>query len=135
MEHLGCMAALRVATETAEDFGIRIVAVILDPSGLTTGLIRMQGTFLASLDYAQSKAWTAASFSVSSSEFGDLLDQQSPAIREGLSAHARVTRLPGGAPVFQEGQLVAAVGVSGGSGEQDEACALAMVGVLGQVSR
>jgi uncharacterized protein GlcG (DUF336 family) len=44
-----------------------------------------------------------------------------------VSNHARVMIFAGGIPIRLNGQIVGAVGVSGGSGEQDQAVAEAVV--------
>jgi uncharacterized protein GlcG (DUF336 family) len=48
-----------------------------------------------------------------------------PALREGIVQRERLVIFGGGVPIQLEGELIGGVGVSGGSAEQDEICALA----------
>ena len=118
-------AALRLSTEEASRQSVNAVIAVMNASGVLSGFIRMPDSFLASNEYAQWKAWTAASFSMSSRNFGKLLDELEPQTRDGLLAHQNATALPGGFPVYKNNRLIGAIGVSGGSGEQDEAIAQA----------
>ncbi|MEQ8936017.1 MAG: heme-binding protein [Amphiplicatus sp.] len=119
--------ALLVAAEAAIAFNARISVAIVNSSGVMFGFLRMPGSFLASVDYAQWKAWTAASFDTSTADFASLLKKFEPHVRDGLIAHPKVTALPGGVPIRKEERLIGAIGVSGGSGEQDEEIAQAAV--------
>lgn len=118
-------AGLSAALDQATKDGCAIVAAIVGPSGRLLGLLGNPEAFLASKDYAVSKAWTAASFEMPTSGFAQLLATMDQSTREGLLAHPKTTALSGGVPVIIEGDLHCAVGVSGGSGEQDERCARA----------
>lgn len=117
--------ALRLSAEAAADAGVRAAIAVVNASGVLAGFLRMPGSFLASVDYAQWKAWTAASFDMSTAEFGTLLNSVEPLVRDGLLAHPKATPLPGGFPVRLAGRMIGAIGVSGGSGEEDEIIARA----------
>ena len=71
------------------------------------------------------ESMTAVSFGMNSRDFGQLLDQLDPQAREDLLSHPKATALPGGFPISIAGQTIGAIGVSGGSGEQDESIAQA----------
>lgn len=118
-------AALDAAVETARALGVKMAVAVMDAGGNLAGFVRMPGSFLASIDYAQWKAWTAASFGMASRDLGEIIDRGGSHIRDGLNAHPKVTSLPGGFPILREGVLIGAIGASGGSGEEDEKCALA----------
>ncbi|MBB34274.1 MAG: cobalamin adenosyltransferase [Hirschia sp.] len=116
-------AALEAAIGEATNCDARIVVIIVDRAGLVVGMLRMPGAFLASNDYAQYKAWTAASFFMSTTEFGEFLFEQSEGVRTGLLDHPKVTALGGGVPIKVDGVVVGAIGVSGASNAIDIACA------------
>ena len=118
-------AALSAAENVAAEASAPVVIVLTDAGGLVCGLLRMPGSFLASSDYAEWKAWTAASFSMSTLEFSDVLDSLGEEVKRGLLAHRKVTVLPGGVPVRVNDTVIAAIGISGGPAEVDEACAAA----------
>lgn len=118
-------AALRCAVQAARRQGIEVAVAVVDSGGVLTGFQRMSGSFLASVEYAQWKAWTAVSFGKPTDEFGALLDGLPGTVAEGLVDHPRVTRLPGGYPIRLDDKLIGGIGVSGGNGEQDMAIARA----------
>jgi uncharacterized protein GlcG (DUF336 family) len=115
---------LFAARHRAEELALRVNIAVVDGAGNLAGFIRIPGSFLSSTDLAIDKAYTSASFSMSSRGFGELLEQAPRAVREGLLRRPRLTEVPGGLPVMLEGQLVGAVGVSGGTEEEDEEIAL-----------
>lgn len=48
-----------------------------------------------------------------------------PKLASGLAARPRLVMFGGGLPISDNGDLIGAIGISGGSGEQDIACARA----------
>ncbi|MCI4644005.1 MAG: heme-binding protein [Hyphomonadaceae bacterium] len=117
------LGALSAAEHVAEEAQTPVVIVVMDAGGRLCGQLCMPGAFLASNQYAEWKAYTAVSFSMSTPDFAAMLDRLAPAIRDGLLAHEKVTVLPGGVPILRDGVLVGAIGISGGPAELDEACA------------
>ena len=130
LDHASINRAMANATHAAGEANVSVVVAIVDTSGVLAGLVRMPGSFLASVDYAQWKAWTAASFDMSTAEFASFLDGIDPQVREGLLKHRNVTSLSGGFPIRRSGRLIGALGVSGGNAEQDEAIAKAGLGAF-----
>lgn len=124
------ISALEAAVKAAQGEGIHITVSIVNASGRCVGSIAMSESFLASVDYAFWKAWTSASFKMSTIDFAAMLKKSGPNIREGLLAHENVTLLPGGFPASRNGCLMGAIGVSGGNAQQDEAYARAGLVVL-----
>jgi len=110
---------MNAAIGATEGLELRIVVAVMDQGGNLAGLLRMGGSFLASSDYTQWKAWTAASFSILTHDFAAHMDNESAHVRDGIAVHQQVSCLPGGIPLFKDGVLVGAIGVSGGTGEQD----------------
>lgn len=115
--------ALAAARARAEALGVRVAIALVDAGGHLAGFLRMPGTFLVSSDLAIDKAWTAASFGMTSRAFSELLDTTPAPVREGLLRRTRVTQVPGGAPILRDGALIGAIGVSGGSETEDETLA------------
>lgn len=127
--------ALDAAVQAAASQGIRINVAVVDASGALLGFLRMPGAFLPSADIAVDKAYTAAGFRLPTGAWGEVLKGHSPAVRQGLPARPRFTGFGGGLPLFDRGELVGGVGVSGGSEPQDEACARAALLALGMDDR
>lgn len=114
----------------AADTGVKVSVAIVDTAGNLAGFVRMPGSFLISIDLSVDKAWTAASFGVATRNLSQILEKETRAVREGLLRRPRLTEVPGGVPIFVDGLLLGAIGVSGASDEQDEKCAAAGLAAL-----
>lgn len=123
--------AVRAAVQHADQLGIRINVAVVDVGGNLAAFLRMPGAFLHSIDIAIDKAYTAASFGLPTSQWHAALQQHSDAVREGIVRRPRFVAFGGGLPIVEAGQRVGGIGVSGGSEEQDEACAQAGLAAIG----
>jgi uncharacterized protein GlcG (DUF336 family) len=122
-------SACSAAVAHAEALGIRINVAITDSSGTLAGFLRMPGAFLHSIDIAIDKAYTAASFGFPTSQWIQVLAGDE-ALKLGLPLRPRLVVFGGGLPIVEAGQRIGGIGVSGGSAEQDEACAAAGIAAL-----
>ena len=120
----GLQKALAAAFAKAEALGVAVNIAVVDGGGNLAAFLRMPGAFLASTDIAIDKAWTANSFGMSTAAFSQMLEGEVAPVREGLLLRPRVTVIPGGLPVLQDGQLIGGIGVSGASAAQDEDIAM-----------
>lgn len=111
---------LAAARARADELGVRVNIAIVDCGGNLAGFIRLPGAFLSSIDLAMDKAYTAASFSMGTRGFSELLSSAPPPVRDGLLRRPRLTEVPGGLPIVHDGVAAGAIGVSGGSEEEDE---------------
>lgn len=111
---------LSAARARAEATGVRANIALVDAGGNLAGFLRMPGSFLSSGELAIDKAYTAASFGMATRAFGELLETSPRAVREGLLRRPRLTEVPGGCPLVIEGRAAGAIGVSGGSADEDE---------------
>ena len=123
--------AVRAAVVRAASLGIRINVAVVDAGGNLAAFLRMPGAFLHSIDIAVDKAYTAASFGLPTSQWHAALQQHSAAVREGIVRRPRFVAFGGGLPIMENGQRIGGIGVSGGSEEQDEACAQAGLAAIG----
>lgn len=69
------------------------------------------------------KAFTARSFDVATNDLADFALPGHPFSSIQTSNHGRIMVFAGGIPVRRDGQIAGAVGVSGGTGEQDQTVA------------
>ena len=122
--------ACHAAIAHAEALGIRINVAVTDASGTLAAFLRMPNAFLHSIDIAIDKAYTAASFGFPTSQWPEILAGDE-ALRIGIVHRPRLVVFGGGLPVKEDGALIGGIGVSGGSAEQDEACARAGLEALG----
>lgn len=112
--------ALREARLSAEQLGVAVNIALVDLGGNLTGFLRMPGAFLASIELAIDKAYSAVSFGMSTRSFGDMLDQVSTRTAEGLRRRPNVTDVAGGFPILSGGEMLGGIGVSGASEDEDE---------------
>ncbi|KWF91840.1 hypothetical protein WL94_13260 [Burkholderia cepacia] len=109
------------AIEAASRLGIAISIAVLDPAGHLLLLLRMDGAAFQTPDVARGKALTSVMTKQPSGVF------ETAVIARPTFASVQDGRLPiqGGYPVFSGKECVGAVGISGGTAEQDEAIAKA----------
>ncbi len=117
---------LTAAQTAASAMGVPQCIVIVDPSAVDLGVLRMRGSRVLSLKSARSKAQTAASSGKASSALPD-------AVRGAIAAATQgaMTGLAGGLPIRIDGQLLGGIGVGSGSAEQDVAVAQAALAAIG----
>jgi uncharacterized protein GlcG (DUF336 family) len=112
-------AAEKKAKELRQPMNIAVA----DGGGNLVAHVRMDDAWLGSIDIAIKKAFTSRAFNISTRD----LAQHSQSGGEFFGIHAsnggRVMIFAGGVPLQREGKVVGAIGVSGGSGEQDHAVA------------
>ena len=111
----------------AKEIGQPMNIAVVDAGANLTSFVRMDGAWLGSIDIAINKAFTAKAFDISTLELGRNSQPGSQFFGIHVSNHARVMIFAGGIPIKINGQIAGAVGVSGGSGEQDQAVAEAAV--------
>jgi uncharacterized protein GlcG (DUF336 family) len=98
-----------------------VAVAVVDPHGALVYFERMEDTQWASNDIAIGKARTAATYRRPTRVFGDVINKGGPA----TATLGGIYASPGGVPIFVDGKITGAVGVSGVTGDQDEQCAKA----------
>jgi uncharacterized protein GlcG (DUF336 family) len=121
-------ALLAAAREAGGRLGFAPATAVTDPGGHLIAFERGDSTPFLAGDIAVAKAWTAASWQVSSSYWNRYVQDRSVAPLENV---AGVLPVGGGYAVVHDGRVVGAIGVSGGSLDQDEQTALAALDALG----
>jgi len=124
-------AAVTAAVRWAEEANLKVNVAVVDAGGNLAAFLRMPGGFLHSINIAIDKAYTAAGFGMPTGAWADALKSHSQALRDGLPMRPRMVCFGGGLPMRHEGRLIGGIGVSGGSEEQDEACARAGLTAIG----
>lgn len=103
---------------------------VVDSGGVLVAHIRQDGAWIGSVDVAINKAFSARAFDVSTQALGENVQPggQFNGIHD--SNHGRVMIFGGGVPLMSGDEVIGAVGVSGGTGEQDQAVAAAAAAAL-----
>ena len=113
----------------AQELGIPYNLAVVDSGGALIAHVRMDDAWMGSIDIAINKAFTAKAFDISTRELGKNSQPGDQFFGINASNHNRVMIFAGGIPLKVDGKIVGAVGVSGGSGEQDQAVAEAAAAV------
>ena len=98
-----------------------VAVAVVDPHGALLYFERMEDTQWASNDIAIGKARSAATYRRATRGFADAINKGSPS----TATLGAIYASPGGVPIFVDGKITGAVGVSGVTGDQDEQCAKA----------
>jgi uncharacterized protein GlcG (DUF336 family) len=117
--------------EEAAGQGLAVAAAVVDRGGHTVASARMDGTALGAFTLAVDKAYTAVLWQTPTGEFMASTQPGGADWAFNTTTGGRIVVYAGGLPLFEDGGLIGALGVSGGTGEQDDACASAAVTALG----
>lgn len=120
-------AVIDAARAKAEEIGVPMNIAVVDEGNNLTAFARMDGAWLGSIDIAQNKAYTARSFNMSTKELAPLCQPNEPLFGIHASNQGRLIVFAGGIPLKSGDEVVGAIGVSGGSVEQDHEVAEAGV--------
>ncbi len=103
---------------------------MVDSGGQVVATQRMDGAALGAMQLAMGKAYTAVLWGMPSGEF---MNSTQPGGDDwGFNVtDPRIVVYAGGVPLHASGRLVGAVGASGGTPEEDEACASAAAKAVG----
>ena len=121
---------IAAAERKAADIGQPMNVAVVDAGGNLVAHVRMDGAWMGSVDISIKKAWTARAFDIETKALGKLAQPGADFYGIHASNDGRVMIFAGGVPLRRGGQVVGAVGVSGGAGKQDQAVAEAGAGAL-----
>jgi uncharacterized protein GlcG (DUF336 family) len=112
-------AAERKASEIGQPMNIAVA----DEGGNLIAHVRMDGAWLGSIDISIKKAFTSRAFDISTKDLATYCQSGDQFFGIHASNGGRVMIFAGGIPLKRSGKVVGAIGVSGGTGEQDHAVA------------
>ena len=116
-------AVIAAAEKKAEEIGQPMNIAVADAGGNLVAHVRMDGAWLGSIDISIKKAWTSRAFDIATRDLATHSQSGGQFFGIHASNDGRVMIFAGGIPLKRSGQVVGAIGVSGGSGEQDHAVA------------
>lgn len=116
----GAQKLLEAGIARAREIGVPQCISIVDAGGHLLAFARMDGAFALSVDTSLKKAMTAASYGEPTGNIPEGID-----IRLAVATEGKRINLPGGLPIIVDGQVVGAIGVGSGTGEQDRQVAKA----------
>ncbi|HWQ53973.1 MAG TPA: heme-binding protein [Bryobacteraceae bacterium] len=115
------------AEKKAREIGQPMNIAVVDGGGNLVAHVRMDNAWIGSIDISINKAFTARAFDITTKQLADFAKPGGEFYGIHVSNRGRIMVFAGGVPLKREGKVVGAVGVSGGSGDQDQAVAEAGV--------
>ena len=122
--------AVDAAAKKASELGLKMCIAITDESGDLKAFRRMDGAPKLSIQIAEDKAYTAASFGLPTHVWYEFI-KNDPPLLHGITHTPRLIVFGGGFPIVLEGEVVGAIGISGGHYNQDMECARAALQAIG----
>ena len=116
---------IRAGERKAKEMNIAAVFAVVNPEGNLIIEERMDNAILVSIDVAYKKAYTAAALKLNTEDLTALV--QPGAMFYGLQSDPKYIVFGGGMLLKVDGKIVGAVGVSGGSAQEDMEIAKACV--------
>jgi len=120
------------AIQKANELGIKISVAVYDANGHLILVEKMDGAAWITPDLAMGKAFTAIAFRLIGEKHSDsgavgrnFAEAQSLLFSLSLAYDGKIMGRQGGIPIINDKRILGAIGVSGGSPDQDEACAKA----------
>lgn len=114
---------IAAAEKKALEIGQPMNIAVADAGGNLVSHVRMDNAWIGSIDISIKKAFTSRAFDITTKD----LAQHSQSGGQFFGIHAsndgRIMIFAGGIPFKKDGKVVGAIGVSGGSGDQDHAVA------------
>ncbi len=113
---------ISAAESKAQEIGQPMNIAVVDAGGNLVSHARMDGAWIGSIDISITKAFTSRAFDISTKDLGEHSQPGGQFYGIHVSNGGRIRIFAGGIPLSSGagGEVVGAIGVSGGSGEQDQ---------------
>jgi uncharacterized protein GlcG (DUF336 family) len=118
---------IAAAEMKSKEIGQPMNIAVADEGGNLISHVRMDGAWLGSVDISIKKAYTSRAFDIATKDLAAHSQSGGQFFGIHASNDGRIMIFAGGIPLTKDGKVVGAIGVSGGSGEQDHAVAEAGV--------
>ncbi len=118
---------IKIARAASQQIGFEVAIAVTDAAGNLKAFERTDACPFLSAEVAIDKAWTAAAFGLSTHTWASILTN--PLVSQ-LAHRPRLVAVGGGYPVIENGGVIGAIGVSGGTAEQDQKAAEAALSSL-----
>ena len=114
---------IAAAEKKAEEIGQPMNIAVVDAGANLVAHVRMDKAWIGSIDIAINKAFTSRAFDIDTKTLAKMSQPDDDFFGIQDSNHGRVMIFAGGIPLKKNGEVVGAIGVSGGKGKQDQAVA------------
>jgi glc operon protein GlcG len=127
IEYQDAKRIVDAVVEKATQAGKAVVIAVADSHGELLAFARMDGAPISSIRVAANKAWTAARERKATKDIGDKMRHPEKGFDIAFYGDSRFVGWGGGIPLWTNGEVVGAIGVSGLSSTED--IALATLGI------
>ena len=114
---------IAAAEKKAAEIGQPMNIAIADAGGNLVAHVRMDNAWIGSIDISIKKAWTSRAFDITTKDLAGNSQSGDQFFGIHASNNGKVMIFAGGIPLKKDGKVIGAIGVSGGSGEQDHSVA------------
>lgn len=112
----------KVEIEAAR-MGVNAVIAVSDEKARPVAVHCMDDAYIASYDIALNKTFTSVGLKMSTAKLGELAQPGGPLYGIAHTNEGKIVIFGGGEPLYIGDELIGAIGVSGGSAQQDSALA------------
>ncbi len=112
-------ALIEKVEQKSKEIGLATVIAVSDEAGRVTAVHCMDGAYIASYDIAVNKTYTSASLKMSTATLAKLAQPGAELYGIQFTNDGKIVIFGGGEPLEVDGKIIGALGVSGGSAEQD----------------
>ncbi len=110
---------IAAAEKEANKIGQPMNIAVADAGGNLVAHVRMDNAWIGSIDISIKKAYTSRAFDIATKDLAEHSQSGNQFFGIHASNNGKVMIFAGGIPLKKDGRVVGAIGVSGGSGEQD----------------
>jgi uncharacterized protein GlcG (DUF336 family) len=114
---------ITAAEARAVEVGQPVNIAVVDGGGNLVAHVRQDGAWIGSVDISITKAWTSRAFDIQTKDLGDNAQPAQQFFGIHSTNGGNVAIFARGVPLRRDGVVVGGLGVSGGSGEQDQTIA------------
>ena len=118
---------IAAAEKKAAEIGQPMNIAVADEGGNLVSHVRMDGAWIGSIDISQKKAYTSRAFDIATKDLASHSQSGQQFFGIHASNNGKIMIFAGGIPIKRGGEVVGAIGVSGGSGKDDHSVAEAGV--------
>jgi uncharacterized protein GlcG (DUF336 family) len=113
-------AIIQAAQQKAQEIGQPMNIAIVDNGRQLKAFARMEDAWLGSIEIAIDKAFTSASFLLPTEDLADMTQPGQPLYGLNTTSSGRIVIFAGGIPLMRGDDVAGAIGVSGGTVDQDQ---------------
>lgn len=113
------LALMEKVEAEAQRIGVKAVVAVSDASGRPVAIHCTDGAYIGSFDVALNKTYTSVAFQMSTAKLAELAAPGGSLYGIQFTNEGKIVIFGGGEPLYVDDVMIGAIGVSGGSAEQD----------------